>query len=184
MCRRCARRGVLPGGCRRSSRRARIGAGWREVAPFGHQAHDQHGRGDDRRPPGRTPRGTAVRPAGVLGGPAGGATGRLAVSPEQVGQPGDGWLSADGLMWSAAVEPAVQENRTLLEPWGLPVSVPTELRSTVKVPICRPFVKSGRLDLNQRPLGPQPTAHVCRSVPSRPQRPHRPRERTAWTHKT
>ncbi len=50
------------------------------------------------------------------------------------------------------------------------------------LPICRK--KSGRLDLNQRPFGPQPTGGGCRCVPERPDRPIRPRSWTIWTHRT
>ena len=42
----------------------------------------------------------------------------------------------------------------------------------------------GRLDSNQRPLGPQPTGGRCRCVPGRPPRPPRPRTWTFWTDKT
>ena len=42
----------------------------------------------------------------------------------------------------------------------------------------------GRLDLNQRPFGPQPTGSGCRFVRERPDRPLRPRVWTIWTHWT
>ena len=44
--------------------------------------------------------------------------------------------------------------------------------------------QSGRLDLNQRPLGPQPTSSTCRCVRPRPRRPLCPHGRTIWTHGT
>ena len=44
--------------------------------------------------------------------------------------------------------------------------------------------ESGRLDSNQRPLGPQPTGGWCRCVPERPPRPLRPLPWTRWTHRT
>jgi hypothetical protein len=44
--------------------------------------------------------------------------------------------------------------------------------------------KSGRLDLNQRPSGPQPEGNRCRCVPERPMRPNRPGPWTLWTHRT
>ena len=44
--------------------------------------------------------------------------------------------------------------------------------------------QSGRLDLNQRPLGPQPASDWSRCVPERPQRPHCPRRWMIWTHRT
>ena len=45
-------------------------------------------------------------------------------------------------------------------------------------------LQSGRLDLNQRPFGPQPTGSWCRCVRERPDRPIRPRSWTIWTHRT
>ena len=53
------------------------------------------------------------------------------------------------------------------------------------VAVCRGLTErlneSGRLDLNQRPLGPQPRDLGALCVPSRPPRPHRPRGGTIWT---
>jgi hypothetical protein len=56
-----------------------------------------------------------------------------------------------------------------------------------KTAICGGFPTSGRLDLNQRPFGPQPKNGACRCVLSRPRRPRRSRRsrpaarRKHWT---
>jgi hypothetical protein len=48
----------------------------------------------------------------------------------------------------------------------------------------RAFVESGRLDLNQRPFGPQPNGFRCLYVPERPPRPMCPAPWTIWTDRT
>jgi hypothetical protein len=57
-------------------------------------------------------------------------------------------------------------------------------RETRNRRVCGDFVRSGRLDLNQRPFGPQPTSEPRLCVPQRLRRPGRPRRRRPWTHKT
>jgi hypothetical protein len=60
-------------------------------------------------------------------------------------------------------------------------SLSRHLRETP--PRVRGFSQSGRLDLNQRPFGPQPMSIRVRFVRERPPRPPRPDSRTLWTHR-
>ncbi len=68
--------------------------------------------------------------------------------------------------------------------WRAPLETLASFGGSPKSASRAGFGESGRLDLNQRPLGPQPTSVTCRSVAPRPSRPQRPSLWTMWTHET